>query len=669
MAKTRIRMNMTIRSLLVAMILLLAFASISFAQGYRYKSDEAWSFGVMGDTQWTLGRPGYSPAVFGAGGTPGYTYSDNENPNFISEAIAKQIRQRMIGHGVKFMFQMGDSSNWGGDAGIFTNANNVLDLYTASDGIGFFPLRGNHATYAFMVGDFFDADGNLVSDPSLGASTYPPNMTFVGYDPDLNMNDPAFLASFPQTQGLGNLFGARHFSSPTKLIPFDYTGEYADTTLRDNQDLSGLSYSFDFGPHHSDARFVIMDFEAIGYEWHNRLDDQGNPVLDDQGNPVQDPFAVSYTPGQQQGWISERLNKYGRRTEHAFVLSHRQPMGQNHHEALFGAFNPNPFFQSLQDNDVKYYITAHDHLYTRSIVKSPDLQSDVTQIITAGASTKFYAPSVPLAQYEDQVTRETVLAQELNNVGYYVYTVDGPRVTVDYYSDRDGNLKSDYCWPRKASPCSSRPKVVTEFPTPAFDFVKKESFGYSLNGKEFLVAQGESYTSIVDRFRGSSAKILAGTNGSTLTDKFAYVDANNATVPAPRPLVKAVNTGWTEKKAGHHKLDSDILSLWGMAEFGTEQTDVFVLAISHDFRRDVHRGTAGIASLNSEGKWVNAVDLNIGASTKAFVYGPYKPEYGLGTYGIDPKSKMAWAVINYNADFAVVEDIEPDSNHENSCPR
>ena len=57
------------------------------------------------------------------------------------------------------------------------------------------------------------------------------------------------------------------------------------------------------------------------------------------------------------------------------------------------------------------------------------------------------------------------------------------------------------------------------------------------------------------------------------------------------------------------------------------------------------------------------------ASTKAFVYGPYKPEYGLGTYGIDPKSKMAWAVINYNADFAVVEGIEPDSNHGNSCSR
>ena len=40
-----------------AMILVLAFGTLSFAQGQRYKSDKAWSFGVMGDTQWTPGVP------------------------------------------------------------------------------------------------------------------------------------------------------------------------------------------------------------------------------------------------------------------------------------------------------------------------------------------------------------------------------------------------------------------------------------------------------------------------------------------------------------------------------------------------------------------------------------------------------------------------------------
>ena len=33
--------------------------------------------------------------------------------------------------------------------------------------------------------------------------------------------------------------------------------------------------------------------------------------------------------------------------------------------------------------------------------------------------------------------------------------------------------------------------------------------------------------------------------------------------------------------------------------------------------------------------------------------GPWKPGYDLGTYGVDPGTKTAWAVLDYNADFAV----------------
>jgi hypothetical protein len=32
--------------------------------------------------------------------------------------------------------------------------------------------------------------------------------------------------------------------------------------------------------------------------------------------------------------------------------------------------------------------------------------------------------------------------------------------------------------------------------------------------------------------------------------------------------------------------------------------------------------------------------------------------YGLGTYGVDPVSKTAWAAINSNGEFAVARDIE-----------
>ena len=291
------------------------------------------------------------------------------------------------------------------------------------------------------------------------------------------------------------------------------------------------------------------------------------------------------------------------------------------------------FWDSLQANNVQYYLSGHDHLFNRSILTSPDGSSKVEELIAQSASTKFYAPSDPNgAEWGGQKNRETQLTQELNNIGYYVYTVDGPRMNVDYYADETGGYLSDSNYPFDGS------KI-----TPEFNFVKKESWGYSLNGQEFLVAQGESYAGIMDSFQGTVAQILAGTNNSTA------VDANDT------PFKKAVNTGWVSRSADPKTLISDILSLWGMADYGTEQTDVYVLSMKHDFRKELHNGTAGVASLNSEGEWVNAVDLNIGTSTKVFVYGPYVPGYGLGTWGVDPDTKTAWAVIDYNADFAIAK--------------
>ena len=61
--------------------------------------------------------------------------------------------------------------------------------------------------------------------------------------------------------------------------------------------------------------------------------------------------------------------------------------------------------------------------------------------------------------------------------------------------------------------------------------------------------------------------------------------------------------------------------------------------------------------MDANGAWVNAVNLNTGG-TKKFVAGPWQFGYGLGTYGVDPVSKTAWAVINSNGEFAVARDIE-----------
>ena len=55
---------------------------------------------------------------------------------------------------------------------------------------------------------------------------------------------------------------------------------------------------------------------------------------------------------------------------------------------------------------------------------------------------------------------------------------------------------------------------------------------------------------------------------------------------------------------------------------------------------------------------MNAVDQNIGG-TKRFISGPWNSSYGLGTYGVDPATKTAWAVLNYNADFVVASGLVP----------
>jgi hypothetical protein len=185
--------------------------------------------------------------------------------------------------------------------------------------------------------------------------------------------------------------------------------------------------------------------------------------------------------------------------------------------------------------------------------------------------------------------------------------------------------------------------------------VKAETFGYSLNGKEFQVCQSgqsgcnSSYTQVVDTYMDTTAKILSGINGSAAQD----FDS--------RSFIKTVNTGWTDKSLSTPKADGDVasnmLTLWGMADLGTDTTDVYTLSLSYDPSKSrpehLGEGLFGLAVKDASGAWINVVDMNKGAFHKNFVMGPWKSGYKLGTYGVDPGSKTAWAVINYNGDFAV----------------
>jgi len=438
-------------------------------------------------------------------------------------------------------------------------------------GIGFFPMRGNHETYG-------TANSFAI---------------------------PVFQTSYPQTRGLSNTFGATNFSSPTSL----------------STELDGMTYSFDY----NNARFVILDTWAT-------------PSIDISAAG----YSYGYSVAQQQPWINSRLDKTTRGTDHAFVMTHQPLMAESHQDTMFqGYTNANPdmqnaFYASLQSNNVKYFMAGHDHMNQHSIIASPDGLSNVHELIGASDSSKFYTPSaVTGANWFGQKVRETPVAQELYTVGYYIFTVDGANVTVDFYSDTHGNWKSDASYPMGTGNASYPINV-----TPNFTFAKKQTWGYSQNGAEFLVAEGASYPTTPFAFSGTTAQFLAGSNTSTAMD---YIS---------RKLTHAVDIGWDAPTCA---TSSAILSLWGTADIGSSSGDTIALSMSFD-RNSVSdatlvSGNFGLAAVDSAGNLTGAVAQNVGG-TPNFVFGPWKASYTLGTYGVDPDSNTVWAVVNHAGRFA-----------------
>lgn len=396
----------------ISTILLISFSSC------EEKDPEPWSFGVMGDTQWTPfglkdGKPvlGYDP--------------EGKNPNSVSVSIINQLNKEFIEKGVKFVIQVGDITDWGTDEAIATRAKAAEELYEA--GIGFFCMRGNHETYSNIY--FRDAEPN-------------------------DYGIPAMQENFPQHRGVGeNVFGAINFSSPSSSEP---------GLENMAAELEGLSYSFDFDESENNATFLVID------PW----------VTQTQSNPIEELHVTyGYSIKAQQKWISDRLNINTRGTNHAFVFSHQPLMAANHVDSPFGFLDSNLedqniFYNELKRNGVFYYIAGHDHIHQRSIVKSPDGKNEIEQLICISVCPKFYRPRPDNFEgWHGQKYRSKTLSQEIDNIGFYIFTVDGPNVTVDYYSDRKGGFVSGNKWPDGSG----------SLITPEFDFVKKESWGYSLN--------------------------------------------------------------------------------------------------------------------------------------------------------------------------------------------
>jgi len=577
--------------------LLALTAALMLCTGLRSAPAQSWKFAVMSDTQW-IGN------------------DDGKNPNSVAVDIIRQLNQQFISQGVKFVIQVGDLTDSGSAIALNTTAVFRQELYNA--GIGFWPLRGNHESSMAAANQF--------------VSLFP--QTTGGF-----MNDTpgsAFGITTDPGQPIPRVSGPRFFAGTISPIPTAPTG------------FTGLCYAFDY----SNARFVLLD--------------QFTPTTG---------AAHSTVDANQVAWVGGQLAGRPGNT-HAFVFGHKGIITENHVDTLFGSdpskdvADQDAFITSLDTNGVRYYIQGHDHMHNRSLVSvttgtpTDGISPKVENVLLASDSSKFYTPGNTVANAGNPLypgiqsnddkfdvpvfghKRQAQIAQELHTIGYYIFTVNGPRVTAEFYSTALANVAPAGC---------SGPNCEWLIPsTPTLNFIRTETFGYSMNGREFLVCEAgqpncnSSYTQIADTFNGTNAQILSGVNGS------AARDFDN------RNFIKTVDTGWTPAKA--NQMASAILTLWGMADLGTERTDVYTLSMNYDAKGvgngELKNGTVGLATRDDDGNWINAVDMNFGGA-KQFVYGPWDASYKLGTYGIDQSTHTAWAVVNYNGDFVVAKNISP----------
>ena len=482
---------------------------------------EAWSFGVLGDTQWTK-------------------TADTVNVNSVAVKQITAVNQAFVAAGVKFVMQPGDLGDNGSVASLTTRlaANAALD----AAGIPFYGVRGNHENGSSAITYF---QNNYIPTSSAGTTV---------------------------------------------------------SVLSD-----GLSYTVATGG----LKLVMLDY--------------GNT-----GNTTKLPVATT--------WMGQELAEADH--THAIVVSHKNLLGQNHKDNFFGSANEsnpalqNAFISTAANGGARYYIGGHDHMHHRSQVVSPDGTASMQQIITQSNSSKWYTPSTPYS------ARETPFAQDLYNIGYYLYTVDGPRLSAKYFSTAPVN-----------SDIADNPVWTWE-----------ETFGYSLNGTSKIVGQGASYAMSHSIAAGSSYD-EAGYVGTSM----AILGGSNdvaGTVQGGRSTSQDVNIGWSSLAlAGGTGALSDVLTVWGMeSELGSTLTDTYALSLSFNAgglsAQDLAAGKVFLGSQDEAGNWINAVLGNTGG-VPSFVLGSYDTSYSLGTWGINLDDGTAWAVVNHGGKFAVTAVPEP----------
>ena len=273
------KIKVAIRPLLVALVLAGLIGSSPAVAFTAQASPDAeqegpWSFGIISDTQWTIKD------------ADGNYLDDGYNTNTIATNIIKQVDAQFISAGVKLVVGVGDTVDWGSKANIDVRALYAQDLYNA--GIAFYPLRGNHE--AAEDPNYLDSGPELqYAFPQIGSGVNNDtplaiSATELITGSALTLNPPAARSGVTFTLGT-------NFSEPSDV----------------NSANNSVSYAFQY----NNATFMLLDqFNASGN------------------------YYTSTIPMQLQ-WIGDTLA--GRPADtHAFVFTHKNLLGGNHKDNLFG---------------------------------------------------------------------------------------------------------------------------------------------------------------------------------------------------------------------------------------------------------------------------------------------------------------------------------------------
>ncbi|MDD4881116.1 MAG: metallophosphoesterase, partial [Gallionellaceae bacterium] len=199
--------------------------------------------------------------------------NDPDSPGTCAVNIIEALNQQFIAAGVKFVAQVGDLANT--ETWKVTSAAGYTDPFGISAGttVRSMPYRAWAAQSLY--------DHGIGFFPLRG--NHEGSQTAANEMPNL----------FPQTLGGGNLFGV------------------SNVVASDNLNLAGLSYAFDFG----NVRIVMLD----QFTRKNGSGADNNTAVIDQ-LPWLDSVLASRPAGS-----------------HAFVMGHKDLIGQHHADCLFGS--------------------------------------------------------------------------------------------------------------------------------------------------------------------------------------------------------------------------------------------------------------------------------------------------------------------------------------------